>query len=172
MGRAWAGRGGPAAVSDCVPPCYTHQFIWALSPQETDQAAVCSWSMTLVSRTPGSLALEKWLRVIHSAWREVDIMWDIESIYKTFLIYSFLCLCRVFSSSTWALDCIMCDLLLQPTDSLVVTCGLPSTWPFVFLVHGLSCPAACGILVPGPGIKPEYLALAGGFLTTGPPGKF
>ena len=31
---------------------------------------------------------------------------------------------------------------------------------------------ACGILVPGPGIKPMSPALQGGFLTTGPPGKF
>ena len=25
------------------------------------------------------------------------------------------------------------------------------------MVHGLSCPVACGILVPGPGIEPAYL---------------
>ena len=37
--------------------------------------------------------------------------------------------------------------------------------------RGLSCPAACGILVPRPGIEPASPALAGGFLTTGPPGK-
>ena len=36
---------------------------------------------------------------------------------------------------------------------------------------GLSCPPACGILVPRPGIKPTTFALEGGFLTTGPPGK-
>ena len=39
------------------------------------------------------------------------------------------------------------------------------------MVCGLSCPAACGILVPRPGIKPESPALEGGFFTTGPPGK-
>ena len=38
-------------------------------------------------------------------------------------------------------------------------------------MHGLSCPVACGILVPQPGIKPVSPALEGGFLTTGPPGK-
>ena len=37
--------------------------------------------------------------------------------------------------------------------------------------HDLSCPAACGILVPGLGIEPVSPVLAGGFLTTGPPGK-
>ena len=36
---------------------------------------------------------------------------------------------------------------------------------------GLSCPVACGILVPQPGIEPESPALEGGFLTTRPPGK-
>ena len=37
--------------------------------------------------------------------------------------------------------------------------------------RGFSCPVPCGILVPQPGIEPESLALEGGFLTTGPPGK-
>ena len=41
----------------------------------------------------------------------------------------------------------------------------------VVVTHGLSCPAACGILVPGPRIKPMSPIQAGGFLTTGPPGK-
>ena len=35
----------------------------------------------------------------------------------------------------------------------------------------LSCSAACGILVPWPGVKPAPPALEGGFLTAGPPGK-
>ena len=39
-------------------------------------------------------------------------------------------------------------------------------------MYGLSCSVACGILVPGPGIEPTSPALEGGFLTTGPPGKF
>ena len=37
--------------------------------------------------------------------------------------------------------------------------------------RGLSCPMACGILVPQPGIKPTFSAVEGGYLTTGPPGK-
>ena len=41
----------------------------------------------------------------------------------------------------------------------------------VVAVHRLSCPAACGILVPRPGIEPASPAQEGGFLTTGPPGK-
>jgi hypothetical protein len=39
------------------------------------------------------------------------------------------------------------------------------------MAHGLSCPAAWGILVPRPGIEPVSLALEGGFLATGSPGK-
>ena len=38
-------------------------------------------------------------------------------------------------------------------------------------VPGLSCPMACGILVPWSGIEPETLAVESRFLTTGPPGK-
>ena len=41
----------------------------------------------------------------------------------------------------------------------------------VVVVHGLSCPVACGILVPRPGIEPLSPSLEGGFLTSGPPGK-
>ena len=40
----------------------------------------------------------------------------------------------------------------------------------VVMVHGLTCPAACGNL-PGPGIKPVSPALAGRFLTSGAPGS-
>ena len=36
---------------------------------------------------------------------------------------------------------------------------------------GLSCPEVWSRDLPGPGIKPVSLALAGGFLTTGPLGK-
>ena len=40
------------------------------------------------------------------------------------------------------------------------------------VVHRLSCPVACGILVPGPGIEPTLPVLTGGFSTTGLPRKF
>ena len=39
------------------------------------------------------------------------------------------------------------------------------------LAHGLSCPVACGILVPRPQNKPTSPALQGRFVTSGPPGK-
>jgi len=38
-------------------------------------------------------------------------------------------------------------------------------------IHGLSCPAACGLLVPSSGIEPTSPSWQGGFLTTGPPRK-
>ena len=38
-------------------------------------------------------------------------------------------------------------------------------------VHGLSCSAACGTLVPQPRVKPTSLALQCRFFTAGPPGK-
>ena len=41
----------------------------------------------------------------------------------------------------------------------------------VVAAHRLSCSAACGILVPWPGIKPMSSALQGWFLTIGPSGK-
>ena len=41
----------------------------------------------------------------------------------------------------------------------------------VVVAHGLICPAACGILVPRPGIEPASSALEGGFLAAGPLGK-
>ena len=41
----------------------------------------------------------------------------------------------------------------------------------VAVVRGLSCPTACRILVPRPGMEPTSPALEGGFFTTGPPGK-
>ena len=41
----------------------------------------------------------------------------------------------------------------------------------VVVARRLTCPAACGILVPRPGSEPASPALEGGFFTTGPPGK-
>ena len=50
-------------------------------------------------------------------------------------------------------------------------------WGLRAVEHGLSRRGAQGSLVPGvwdllePGIEPAFPELAGGFLTTGPPGK-
>ena len=44
-------------------------------------------------------------------------------------------------------------------------------WVFM-AASRLSCPEACGILVPRPGMEPKSPALEGGFLITGPPEKY
>ena len=60
----------------------------------------------------------------------------------------------------------LCWSQLCHAGSFVVVCqGL------VVAAQGLSCPTACGILVPPPGTEPMSPALEGKFLTTGPPGK-
>ena len=66
--------------------------------------------------------------------------------------------------------------------AFTVACGIFSLWRAGFFLavvlglqssraRGFSCSAACGILVPPPGIEPASPALEGRFLTTGPPGK-
>ena len=56
--------------------------------------------------------------------------------------------------------------------------ALKNTYLFIWLhwvfvsACGLSCPEACGILIPQPGIEPASPALEGRFLTTGPTRKF
>ena len=42
-------------------------------------------------------------------------------------------------------------------------------WIFIYLALGLSCPTACGILVPWLGISPMSPTLQGGLFPTGPP---
>ena len=66
----------------------------------------------------------------------------------------------------------------ERAGSVVAARGLSScgTWTpehagSVVAVHRLSCPTACGILVPRPGIEHASPALEGGFFTTGSPGK-
>ena len=63
-------------------------------------------------------------------------------------------------------SCSMPDLHLGMRLSLWMRCE-----GSVLATHGLSCPVACGILDPWPGIKPIPPTLEGTFLTTGPPGK-
>ena len=58
-------------------------------------------------------------------------------------------------------------------SGLLSSCGAwaPERVGSVVVARGLSCPVACGIFVPSPGIEPTPPALEGRFLTTGPPGK-
>ena len=76
------------------------------------------------------------------------------------------------------LRCSMQDLSLQrglfvAVLRLLSSCGTRASehGGSVVEARGLSCPMACGILFPWPGIKPKSPALEGGFLTTGSPGK-
>ena len=59
-------------------------------------------------------------------------------------------------------------------DGFLVAAGRIGTWALylrclgsVVGAHGLSCPVACGILVPQLGIEPASLTLEGRFVTTG-----
>ena len=76
------------------------------------------------------------------------------------------------SYSTWNLCCVMQDLLLWCLESLVVAQGLWNAWTSEIVSRRLSCSMAGGILVSQWGIEPESPSSQGGFLTTGPPGKF
>ena len=73
--------------------------------------------------------------------------------------------------------------LLIAVASLIEECEALGMWASVVAAHGLSCyssPALEHSLIvvvhsiqdlPGPGIEPASLVLAGGFFTTEPPGK-
>ena len=63
------------------------------------------------------------------------------------VLFSFVCLIFGCTGSS-----------LQHVGSVVVLCRL-------------SCPVACGILLPQPGVELEFPALEDRFLTKGPPGK-
>ena len=89
--------------------------------------------------------------------QRIALFW---AIFFFFLIYlTVLGLC----CSTWALCC--CKQAFCSCSKQGLLSGQVGS---VAVAHGLSCPTAGGILVPGWGIKPVW---AGGFLTTGPPGK-
>ena len=57
---------------------------------------------------------------------------------------------------------------IVPVTGGIFRCGARAQQ---LLVGGLGCPAACGILVPRPGMESATPVLGGRHLTTGPPGK-
>ena len=63
----------------------------------------------------------------------------------------------------------VCSLLIA-VASLVAEPGLQGAGS-VPVAHGLRCLAACGVLVPRPGIEHVPAALVSRFFTTGPLGK-
>ena len=94
--------------------------------------------------------------------------------------------CIFYFSSLGALEWFFCIFFFGCTGSLLQSLGFPQLWRVgsrawrlsgchaqasLIAVLRLSCPAACGILIPWSGIKPTFSALEGGFLTTGPPLK-
>ena len=79
--------------------------------------------------------------------------------FKTFFLKILIYLAALgLGGGTWDLRYIMQDISLLHTGSAVVVCRI-------------SCPTACGILVPGPRVEPAPLVLQSKFLTTGPPEK-
>ena len=80
--------------------------------------------------------------------------------------FSLVVACGISLSScgTWTPGCM--GSVVCGTQAVSLRCG-----GSVVVVCGLSCPMACGILVPRPRIEPAFTALEGGFFTTGPPGK-
>ena len=74
----------------------------------------------------------------------------------------------VFIAARW-LSLVMVNKLLIAVASRYRAWSLGCLGSIV-MAYRLSCPMACG-LFPDPGIEPVFPALAGGFLTTEPPGK-
>ena len=102
--------------------------------------------------------------------KQVLFCWTLRSLqffFLSFFLNIYLCIYLAASG----LGCGMRDLLLRHIGfSLVVAHGLWNTGSVV-VARGLRCTAACGILVPQPGIKPVSPALEGRFFTARPPGK-
>ena len=86
------------------------------------------------------------------------------------LFWVFVVVCRLSLVAVSWVTLVSVRGLLSEVASLVAEHRLYSVGSVV-AVHRLSCPEARGILVPRPGIEPMSPALAGRFLTTGPPGK-
>ena len=114
-------------------------------------------------------------------------------IFFFFWLHQVVEACGIFYSGAQSLRCgarafslvvalgLLSSCGVQVFSSLVVARGLCSLWHVgslieaansVVVARGFSCPAACGILVPHPGIEPASPALEGGFFNTGPPGKY
>ena len=90
--------------------------------------------------------------------------------------------CQLHVSSLWSF--IICKMAVMIPISgycevylffkfIYFGCAGSSLWHVGSLgrTHRLSCPSACGILVPRSGMEPQSPALEGRFLITGPPGK-
>ena len=82
-------------------------------------------------------------------------------------------LCWVFFAA-WGLFAVVCKISPVAAQARGVSCCGARALEYVGSVVSackLSCPMACGILIPPLEIELASPALEGGFLTTGPPGK-
>ena len=98
---------------------------------------------------------------------------DLKYCVYLFLAVLGLCCCvRAFSS--WGEQGLLSRSIVQVSHCGGFSCcraWAPGMQALVAVVHRLSCSESCGILVPQPRTEPMFPALAGWFLTTGPPGK-
>ena len=90
--------------------------------------------------------------------------------WRKAIFFFFFWLCWVFVAAC-GLSLVMSRGYSPVAASLCVGFSCRRGWTAVVAPHRLSCPEACGILIPGPGIEPVSPALQGGFLTTGLSGK-
>ena len=98
--------------------------------------------------------------------------------FLKYFIYSFLAVLGLHCC-TWAFSSCGKQSTLQVGCTSFSSCGaqaleckasVVAMHGLRFVILGLSCPAACEILVPGPGIEPVSPALEGRLQTTGPSG--
>ena len=128
-----------------------------------------SFSITVVSVFPTTKA-EAWKA---SPTPTLLCLWCLLTNAKPAFLFLLFFYFGCAGSSLWcgALCCGMLSFCsCSVRASLGVAWGLEHT-SSVVVALGLSCFAACGMLVPQPGIEPESPALECRFLTSGPPGK-
>ena len=150
---------------------------------------LCVWCCCLMVSWMGTLCSSSMEGVLqyHGLWLHESRAWGITTSELTSLV----CGCLLCKPSGWDKKAVFkwkgmslflllsvvpcfCSLIfkfwLHPVF-IVVPAHRCRAWASLVLMPGLSCPAACGILVPQPGFEPAFSVLEGGFLTTGPPWK-
>ena len=78
-------------------------------------------------------------------------------IYVYVYIHEYVYMCIYICNSFFFFN-FVCSGSLLHCNTQALHCGM---WASLVVACGLSCPAACGILVPQPGIKPMSPALEG-----------
>ena len=92
-------------------------------------------------------------------------------IYLFLAVLGLHCCAWAFSScSKWGLFSSWCEWASHCGGFSCFGAGVLGTWASVVAAPGLRCPETCGVF-PRPGIGPVSPALAGGSLTTVPPGS-